>query len=121
MEGVITIFVGFQAMWLLPNYVSSTSIIGYQCHARCLTSAERQLAQECLAEDSAEALIFKGFKMAIEDPYVPVFMLVCCSQWLGLSFVNLFPTLTSTLRCSTPVTFAPPWIFASICTFMACR
>ncbi|KIK43999.1 hypothetical protein CY34DRAFT_803246 [Suillus luteus UH-Slu-Lm8-n1] len=24
-EGVITIFVGFQAMWLLPDYVSSTS------------------------------------------------------------------------------------------------
>lgn len=118
-EGAITIFVGFQAMWLLPDYPNNT---------RWLTSAERRLAQARLAEDageadqdSAEASVFEGFKMAIKDPKVPVFMLMCCSQLLGLSFVNFFPTLTSTLGYSTTVTLlmsAPPWIFASICTLI---
>jgi MFS family permease len=118
-EGAITICVGFQAMWLLPDYPNNT---------RWLTSAERRLAQARLAEDageadqdSAEASVFEGFKMAIKDPKVPVFMLMCCSQLLGLSFVNFFPTLTSTLGYSTTVTLlmsAPPWIFASICTLI---
>lgn len=118
-EGAITIFVGFQAMWLLPDYPNNT---------RWLTPAERRLAQARLAEDvgeadqdSAEASVFEGFKMAIKDPKVPVFMLMCCSQLLGLSFVNFFPTLTSTLGYSTTVTLlmsAPPWIFASICTLI---
>lgn len=118
-EGAITIFVGFQAMWLLPDYPNNT---------RWLTPAERRLAQARLAEDvgeadqdSAEASAFEGFKMAIKDPKVPVFMLMCCSQLLGLSFVNFFPTLTSTLGYSTTVTLlmsAPPWIFASICTLI---
>ncbi|KAG2153348.1 major facilitator superfamily domain-containing protein [Suillus clintonianus] len=118
-EGAITIFVGFQAMWLLPDYPNNT---------RWLTPAERRLAQARLAEDageadqdSAEASVFEGFKMAIKDPKVPVFMFMCCSQLLGLSFVNFFPTLTSTLGYSTTVTLlmsAPPWIFASICTLI---
>ncbi|KAG1781866.1 MFS general substrate transporter [Suillus placidus] len=74
-EGVITIFVGFQAMWLLPDYA--------------------RLAEDAgeADQDSAEASLFEGFKMAIKDP-----------KLLGLSFVNFFPT--------------PPWIFASICTLI---
>ncbi|KAJ8591075.1 MFS general substrate transporter [Rhizopogon salebrosus TDB-379] len=118
-EGAITIFIGFQAMWLLPDYPNNT---------RWLTPAERRLAQVRLAEDageadqdSAEASVFEGFVMAIKDPKVPIFMLMCCSQLLGLSFVNFFPTLTSTLGYSTTVTLlmsAPPWVFASICTLV---
>ncbi|KAF8554138.1 MFS general substrate transporter [Imleria badia] len=45
-------------------------------------------------------------------------MLMGCSQLLGLSFINFFPTLTATLGYSTTVTLlmaAPPWVFASIC------
>ncbi|OJA12880.1 hypothetical protein AZE42_02909 [Rhizopogon vesiculosus] len=118
-EGAITMFIGFQAMWLLPDYPNNT---------RWLTPAERRLAQVRLAEDageadqdSAEASIFEGFIMAIKDPKVLIFMLMCCSQLLGLSFVNFFPTLTSTLGYSTTVTLlmsAPPWVFASICTLV---
>jgi hypothetical protein len=35
--------------------------------------------------------------MAIEDPKVPVLMLMCCSQLLGLSFVRFFERKHSTL------------------------
>ena len=36
--------------------------------------------------------IFDGFKLAIRDVKVRIFMLMGCSQLLGLSFINFFPT-----------------------------
>ncbi|KAH7926979.1 MFS general substrate transporter [Leucogyrophana mollusca] len=118
-EGAITMFIGFQAMWLLPDYPDNT---------RWLSPAERHLAQVRLAEDageadkdSAEASVFEGFVMAIKDPKVWVFMVMTCSQLLGLSFINFFPTLTGTLGYSTTITLlmsAPPWIFAAIATLV---
>lgn len=30
--------------------------------------------------------------MALKDPKVPIFALISCTQLLGLSFVNFFPT-----------------------------
>ncbi|KIK44000.1 hypothetical protein CY34DRAFT_11384 [Suillus luteus UH-Slu-Lm8-n1] len=57
--------------------------------------SERRLAQEHLAEDaseadqdSAEASVFEGFKMAIEDPYVPVFMLVLLTVATRLTYLK---------------------------------
>ncbi|KAF9228382.1 MFS general substrate transporter [Gyrodon lividus] len=118
-EGAITIIIGLMSMWLLPDYPNNT---------RWLTSVQRHLAQVRLAEDageadqdSQEASIFGGLLMAIKDPKVPIFMLMCCSQLLGLSFVNFFPTLTATLGYSTTVTLlmaAPPWILATISTLI---
>ncbi|KAH7904472.1 major facilitator superfamily domain-containing protein [Hygrophoropsis aurantiaca] len=118
-EGAITMFIGFQAMWLLPDYPNNT---------RWLNAAERHLAQVRLAEDageadkdSAEASVFEGFVLAIKDPKVLCFMLMTCSQLLGLSFINFFPTLTGTLGYSTTITLlmsAPPWIFAAIATLI---
>jgi len=84
-------------------------------NTRWLTPAERRLAQVRLAEDAGEAdqdsaedsyaslsimhggllnssSIIKGFKMAIKDPKVLIFMLMCCSELFGLSFINFFPT-----------------------------
>ena len=118
-EGAITMFVGFQAMWLLPDYPNNT---------RWLSKRERRLAQVRLAEDAGEAdqdeesaSFFHGFVLAIKDIKVPIFMLMTCSQLLGLSFVNFFPTLTATLGYSTTVTLlmaAPPWIFTAIVTLI---
>ncbi|EGO00927.1 hypothetical protein SERLA73DRAFT_167140 [Serpula lacrymans var. lacrymans S7.3] len=118
-EGAITMFIGFQVMWLLPDYPTNT---------RWLSPAERRLAQVRLAEDageadtdSADASVFDGFIMAIKDIKVWIFMLMTCSQLLGLSFINFFPTLTGTLGYSTTITLlmsAPPWVFATICTLI---
>ncbi|EGO00930.1 hypothetical protein SERLA73DRAFT_50208 [Serpula lacrymans var. lacrymans S7.3] len=116
-EGAITMFVGFLTMWLLPDYPHNT---------RWLSPAERRLAQVRLAEDAGEAdhdsaneSVFAGFIMAIKDPKVLVFMLMGCSQLLGLSYINFFPTLTATLGFNTTITLlmarSPPWIFATIC------
>ncbi|KAF9243120.1 major facilitator superfamily domain-containing protein [Melanogaster broomeanus] len=115
-RGAVTILFGLLTMWLLPDFPHNT---------RWMSPAERHLAQVRLAEDAGEAdqdssdtTIFEGFNLAIRDPKVWIFMLMSCSQLLGLSFINFFPTLTATLGYNTTVTLlmaAPPWVFASIC------
>ncbi|KAG2366718.1 major facilitator superfamily domain-containing protein [Suillus spraguei] len=115
-EGAITMFFGFLTMWLLPDFPHNT---------RWLNAAERRLAQVRLAEDAGEAdkdsdnlTIFDGLFLAIKDPKTIIFMFMTCSQLLGLSYLNFFPTLTATLGFGTTVTLlmsAPPWVFASIC------
>ncbi|KAI5119172.1 hypothetical protein M0805_008655 [Coniferiporia weirii] len=114
-EGAITILVGFLAMWALPDYPNNT---------RWLSPAERRLAQVRLAEDAGEAdqdgsedSMWSGFKLACQDIKVPIFSVMTAAQLLGLSFVNFFPTLTSTLGFNTTISLllaAPPWIFATI-------
>ncbi|KAG2122964.1 major facilitator superfamily domain-containing protein [Suillus cothurnatus] len=115
-EGAITMFFGFLTMWLLPDFPHNT---------RWLNAAERRLSQVRLAEDAGEAdkdsddlTIYDGLVLAIKDPKTIIFMFMACSQLLGLSYINFFPTLTQTLGFSTTITFlmaAPPWIFASVC------
>ncbi|KAG9119652.1 hypothetical protein FRC07_005238, partial [Ceratobasidium sp. 392] len=93
-------------------------------NTRWIRGKQRRLAQARLAEDAAEAdedgagdSAFAGLTMALKDPKVPIFAVLACSQLLGLSFVNFFPTLTATLGYSTTVSLllaAPPWIFAAI-------
>jgi len=114
-EGSITICIGFIAMYVLPDYPNNT---------RWLSPSELRLAQVRLAEEAGEAdqdtatdSAWVGLKMAIKDPKVPIFMIMTCSQLLGLSFVNFFPTLAATLGFSTTISLlvaAPPWLFATI-------
>jgi len=114
-EGAITIFVGFNSMWLLPDYPHNT---------RWLSPFELRLAQVRLSEDAGEAdkdnledSQLQGLIMALKDPKVAIFSIMTIAQLLGLSFVQFFPTLTQTLGFSTTVTLllaAPPWIVASI-------
>ncbi|KAF5348567.1 hypothetical protein D9756_009620 [Leucocoprinus leucothites] len=114
-EGAITIFIGLNAMWLLPDYPSNTW---------WLSKREQRLAQARISEDAGEAdkdnaedSPMKGLKMAILDPIVGLFAIMALVQLLGLSFVSFFPTLTETLGFSTTITLllaAPPWIFAAV-------
>ncbi|KAF8902921.1 MFS general substrate transporter [Gymnopilus junonius] len=114
-EGAITVFVGFNTMWLLPDYPNNT---------RWLSPFESRLAQARLSEDAGEAdqdnaedSQLRGLVLAIKDPKVIIFAIMTTAQLLGLSFVQFFPTLTQTLGFSTTVTLllaAPPWILASI-------
>ncbi|PAV24167.1 MFS general substrate transporter [Pyrrhoderma noxium] len=114
-EGVVTICVGLLSMWALPDYPDNT---------RWLSKKECRLARARLAEDAGEAdqdregeSMWHGLKLACSDIKVPIFSVMTCSQLLGLSFVNFFPTLTATLGFSTTISLllaAPPWIAATI-------
>jgi len=114
-EGAMTVFIGFNSMWILPDYPHNT---------RWMNAVERRLAQARLSEDAGEAdkdstedSQVQGLIMAIKDPLVFLFSVMTISQLLGLSFVQYFPTLTQTLGFNTTITLllaAPPWILASI-------
>ncbi|PCH36647.1 MFS general substrate transporter [Wolfiporia cocos MD-104 SS10] len=97
-SGCVTICVGLVSIFSLPDYPHNT---------RWLTPAQRRLAQVRLAEDAGEAdedgsheSAFVGLKLALKDPKVPIMAVMCCSQLLGLGFINFFPT--------------PPWILSTI-------
>ncbi|TDL15167.1 MFS general substrate transporter [Rickenella mellea] len=120
-EGSITVFIGFQVMWILPDYPNNT---------RWLSSEERLLAQARIAEDAGEAdqdtaedTAFSGLKMAIKDYRVIIFALMGAAVQVSGSFINFFPTLTATLGFNTTTTLllvAPPWLFAAfICVINA--
>ncbi|TDL16518.1 MFS general substrate transporter [Rickenella mellea] len=116
-EGTITIFIGFQVMWILPDYPNNT---------RWLTSDERLLAQARIAEDAGEAdqdttedTAFSGLNMAVRDPKVALFVMMTMFGQVAASFVNYFPTLVATLGFNTTATLllvSPPWI----CSTIAC-
>ncbi|EPQ55025.1 MFS general substrate transporter [Gloeophyllum trabeum ATCC 11539] len=67
-----------------------------------VTVSQVRLAEDAgeADEDSADESIWHGLKLALKDPKVPLFALMSCSQLVGLSFINFFPT--------------PPWIWATI-------
>ncbi|KIJ51016.1 hypothetical protein M422DRAFT_776904 [Sphaerobolus stellatus SS14] len=120
-EGSITVVIGLITIFVLPDYPHNT---------RWVTGNQRHIAQVRLAEEAGEAdqdgatdSAWSGLKMAIKDIKVLIFMVMTCSQLLGLSFVNFFPTLAATLGFSTTITLlmaAPPWLFATaICAVNA--
>ncbi|KAJ6508262.1 MFS general substrate transporter [Mycena sanguinolenta] len=116
-EGAITITVGIFTLWALPDYPHNT---------RWIVGEERRLAQARLADDAGEAdqdndqdTPWVGLKMALKDPLILVFALMNAAQLLGLSFINFFPTLTSTLGFDTTISLllaAPPWLISSLVT-----
>ncbi|KAL5521338.1 hypothetical protein ACEPAG_9262 [Sanghuangporus baumii] len=116
-EGAFTVCIGLLAMWSLPDYPADT---------RWLSAEEMRLAQARLAEDVGEAdqdvksettSMWSGVKLACKDFKVVIFSFMFLSQLLGLSFINFFPTLTSTLGFNSAISLllaAPPWMFATI-------
>ncbi|KAK7054438.1 hypothetical protein VNI00_003636 [Paramarasmius palmivorus] len=114
-EGAITVFVGLNAMWLLPDYPNNT---------RWISVADRRLAQARIADDAGEAdqdnegeSPLYGLKLALNDPKVLIFAVMTTAQLLGLSFVNFFPTLTQTLGFNTTISLvlaAPPWLLGTV-------
>ncbi|KAL5483258.1 hypothetical protein ACEPAI_8488 [Sanghuangporus weigelae] len=110
-EGAFTVCIG----WSLPDYPTDT---------RWLSAGEMRLAQTRLAEDVGEAdqdikseTMWSGVKLACKDYKVVIFSFMFLSQLLGLSFINFFPTLTSTLGFNSAISLllaAPPWMFATI-------
>ncbi|KAL5504607.1 hypothetical protein ACEPAH_7270 [Sanghuangporus vaninii] len=114
-QGAFTVCIGLLAMWSLPDYPAAT---------RWLSAKEMRLAQARLAEDVGEAdqdvkseTMWSGVKLACKDYKVFIFSFMFLSQLFGLSFINFFPTLTSTLGFNSAISLllaAPPWVFATI-------
>ncbi|EMD40846.1 hypothetical protein CERSUDRAFT_131167 [Gelatoporia subvermispora B] len=124
-EGSLTIFVAFCAIFILPDFPATT-------RARWLSEEERRLAMRRMEEDAGvgdEAETESGghatgLWMAVKDWKVWWLAFAMTSQVVALSFNAYFPTLSATMGFGPTVTLllcAPPFIFTAILAFFVSR
>ncbi|KAF8685035.1 MFS general substrate transporter [Rhizoctonia solani] len=124
LEGAITIAVAILAVFVLPDFPSTSS--------RWLSPIEQRLAELRMIEDaggeadhdSSTEGPFYGFILTVKDWKVWWLSVALTAQVVGLSFNSYFPTLTSTLGFNRTISLllcAPPWAFASVVSFICSR
>ncbi|KAJ8474746.1 hypothetical protein ONZ45_g15847 [Pleurotus djamor] len=134
-EGALTIFVAVLAIFILPDFPTTTP---------WLSPMERRLAMRRMEEDvgvgdQGETELtphdkpdtpnrfsghFHGFWLAITDWKVWWLAVTLTSQVVALSFNAYFPTLSATMGFDTTVSLllcAPPFVFTAIFAFVLSR
>ncbi|KAF8974309.1 MFS general substrate transporter [Flammula alnicola] len=124
-EGGLTIGMAVLAMFVLPDFPTTTS---------WLTPQERALAIRRMEEDAGvgdenETEVggghgTAGLWMAVSDWRVWWIALALTAQVVALSFNAYFPTLSATMGFSTTVTLllcAPPFVFTALFAFVLSR
>ncbi|KAK4569459.1 hypothetical protein LTR86_003222 [Recurvomyces mirabilis] len=113
-EGVATVPVAVAAMFILPDYPSTT---------KWLSEQERNLAILRVAEEAnvedrhSDTSAFGGLKMAFTDPVLYIIWMMQLGLNTAAAFTNFFPTIVKTLGYGTSKTLllsAPPYVFAAI-------
>ncbi|KAH9938327.1 MFS general substrate transporter [Fomitopsis serialis] len=124
-EGALTIFVAACAIFVLPDFPSTSH--GW------LSALEVRLAEKRMVEDvgvsdetadAAQSSQVAGLRMALTDWKVWCLALALTSMVISLSFNAFFPTLSATMGYSRTVTLllcAPPWGFATLVAFAVTR
>jgi len=120
-EGSLTIFVAAVAIFVLPDFPTTT---------RWLTPQERALAIKRMEEDvgvndhEETGEQGNGLWLAITDWKVWWLAFLLTSQVVALSFNAYFPTLTATLGYNPTISLvlvAPPFLFTTILSFFWSR
>ncbi|KDQ64273.1 hypothetical protein JAAARDRAFT_117826 [Jaapia argillacea MUCL 33604] len=130
-EGAITVFVAVCAVFILPDFPSTSH--------HFLSPLEMRLAEVRMIEDvgvsdsdetgqgktvHAHGSNMEGLVLAMSDWKMYWMALALTSMVVSLSFNAFFPTLSATMGYSTTVTLllcAPPWIFATAVAFADTR
>lgn len=123
-EGTLTIFVAFCAIFILPDFPATT-------RRRWLSEEESRLAMRRMEEDAGvgdesetEVTAWQGFVLAMKDWKVWCMALAMTSQVISLSFNAYFPTLSATMGFNTTVTLllcAPPFAWTAFEAFVVAR
>ncbi|KAH7887797.1 MFS general substrate transporter [Phlebopus sp. FC_14] len=122
-EGAITCFVAICAIFILPDFPTTT---------KWLNDEERRLALRRMEEDTGvgdqdeteHGGRARGLYLAVSDWKVWWFAMALTTQVVALSYNAYFPTLAATLGYNPTVSLllcAPPWIFTVIVTFWVSR
>ncbi|KAF8627182.1 hypothetical protein AX15_004500 [Amanita polypyramis BW_CC] len=120
-EGAITIFFAVLAIFILPDFPTTT---------KWLSPQERALAVKRMEEDAGVGDQEEteghgnGLRLAITDWKVWWLAFMMTSQVVALSFNAYFPTLTATLGYNTTISLvlvAPPFIFTTILAYFWSR
>ena len=122
-EGSLTVFVALCAIFILPDFPSTT---------RWLSPEECYLAMKRMEEDAGvrdekqteEGGHTTGLRLALRDWKVWWIALAMINLAISMSFINYFPTLCATMGFDRTVTLllcAPPFIFSVIVTYAVSR
>ena len=120
-EGAITITIAIIAIFVLPDFPTTT---------KWLSSQERALAIRRMEEDAGVGDEeqtegqYNGLWLTVSDWKVWWLCFTVTSQVVALSFNIYFPTLSATMGFNPTVTLllcAPPFVFAAIFTFVLSR
>lgn len=120
-EGAITVAVAIIAIWILPDFPTTSKWLSPQERALAIKRMEEDggVGDEQETEGHGNGLV-----LAILDWRVWFIAIALTSQVVALSFNAFFPTLTATLGYDRTVTLllcAPPWGFAAIVAFVVSR
>ncbi|TKX24966.1 MFS transporter-like protein 39 [Elsinoe australis] len=116
-QGAISIFVAFLAVFLLPDSPLKT---------RWLTEEERLLAHNRIFQDttgrrSENSSVMKGLREACADPKTWLFCLMDNLHLSANGFKNFLPSVVKTLGFNTTITLAltcPPYIVAGVISIL---
>jgi signal transduction histidine kinase len=124
-EGALTIFVATVAIFILPDFPTTTKWLSPQERALAIRRMEEDASgMGDNGEDSNNASALQGLWMAVTDWRVWFMALALTALTVALSFNAYFPTLTTTLGFNRTVSLllcAPPFVFAAIVAFCLSR
>lgn len=117
-ESIATIAVATSAMFILPDYPSTT---------RWLTSRERGIATQRVQESSSSneagssdksTGMVRNVRLALTDSKVWLLAAIILTKTSAAAVTSFIPTLVQTLgysRTNTLLLVAPPYLFAALC------
>ncbi|KAH6914699.1 sugar transporter [Coprinopsis sp. MPI-PUGE-AT-0042] len=120
-EGALTIAVAIAAVFILPDFPTTS---------KWLTPQERALAVRRMEEDAGVGDEHQtegegnGFWLAVSDWRVWWMAVAVSAQLIALSYNAYFPTIVATLNYTRTVTLllcAPPFAFSTIVSFVVAR
>ncbi|KAF4975956.1 hypothetical protein FZEAL_7308 [Fusarium zealandicum] len=119
LQGAVTLVLAVVACFTLPDEPLTT---------RWLTPEERQLAHDRVARDRVGQKLnggtWSGFREALADPKVWVFIFLQHMHLATNGFKNFFPTIVNTLGFSQTITLVltcPPYLIAGIISILWAR
>ncbi|KAF8231887.1 sugar transporter [Tricholoma matsutake] len=120
-EGALTIAVAIAAIFILPDFPTTTGWLSPEERALAIRRMEEDAGVGDQEETEGST---SGLWLAVTDWKVWWFSLALTSQVVALSFNAFFPTLSATMGFNTTVTLllcAPPFVFTALLAFVLSR
>lgn len=118
-EGAITIFVAFCAVFILPNFPRTTSWLSDEEKELAAWRLEEDIGEDDWVDSDQQSFMY-GIKLAFTDIKTYLLMLLILCIVSSASVTNFFPTVVETLnygKIKTLCLTAPPYCLAVICAF----
>ncbi|KAI1270191.1 MFS general substrate transporter [Xylariaceae sp. FL1019] len=117
-EGVITIFVSFIAIWILPNFPNTTKWLSEDEKALAVWRLEEDIGQADWVDEGQKSLWY-GAKLAFADPKTYILTTILTGIVSSGGVTNFLPAVVKTLgynNVNTQLLTSPPYVLCVITT-----